>query len=91
MPEVYYLGGPRHFDQAAEWANVARSWNHRHRTSYSFLGATGSTEFSKLTPGESWKRLREKAPGQVRRELLNFKQDRTLAKNSAKRSDVRGG
>jgi hypothetical protein len=83
VPEIYYLGGPRHFDQAAQWANVARSWNARHRSRYGFFGATGSTEFSKLTPRESWKRLRAKAPGRVRRELLNFKQDQTL-RTSAK-------
>jgi hypothetical protein len=92
-PEIYYRGGPRHFDQAAEWANVARSWNERHSTSYSFLGATGSTEFSDLTPGESWNRLREEVPGQVRRELLNFRQDQTLAKSAAAKpsGDRRGG
>jgi hypothetical protein len=79
VPEVYYRGGPRHFDQAAEWANVARAWNRRHRSRYQFGGATGSTEFSKLSPRESWKLLRAKAPGRVRRELLNFQQDQ-LAK-----------
>jgi uncharacterized delta-60 repeat protein len=91
VPEIYYLGGPSHFDHAAQWANVARSWNKSHRTSYSFAGATGSTEFSKLSPGESWKRLRQKAPGKVRRELLNFKQDRTLAKVTAGKRDAGGG
>jgi hypothetical protein len=84
VPEVYFLGGPHHFDQAAQWANVARSWNARHRTRYRFLGATGSTEFSSLTPQECWYRLRKKTPGRVRRELLNFKQDQTLRSAAAR-------
>ena len=41
LPEVYYRGGPRHFNQAAEWASVARAWNARHGSHYRFLGATG--------------------------------------------------
>jgi uncharacterized delta-60 repeat protein len=76
LPEVYYRGGPRHFDQAAEWANVARAWNAEHASRYRFFGATGSAEFSSLSPRQSWKLLRAKVPGRVRRELLNFKQDR---------------
>ena len=78
-PEVYYRGDRVHFDQAAQWANVARNWNGGHATPYRFFGATGSTEFSALTPGESWRRLRTKVPGHVGRELLNFKQDRWTA------------
>jgi uncharacterized delta-60 repeat protein len=78
-PEVYYRGDKAHFDQAAQWANVARRWNGGHATPFRFYGATGSTEFSALTPGESWARLRAKAPGHVGRELLNYKQDRWTA------------
>jgi uncharacterized delta-60 repeat protein len=74
-PEVYYHGGSLHFDQAAQWAHVARTWNSTHATPYHFFGATGSTEFSGLTPGQSWHRLRVKVPGHVGRELLNYKQD----------------
>jgi uncharacterized delta-60 repeat protein len=78
-PEVYYRGDKTHFDQAAQWANVARRWNGGHATPFRFYGATGSTEFSALTPGESWVRLRAKVPGHVARELLNYKQDRWTA------------
>ena len=49
--------------------------NSKHASRYTFFGATGSTEFSGLTPGESWKRLKNKTPGHVGREVLNFKQD----------------
>ncbi len=83
LPEVYLRGGPHEFDQAAEWATVARSWNARHRSGYVFLGATGSTEFSSLSPQQSWVHLRAKAPARVRRELLNFKQDQTLRSATA--------
>jgi uncharacterized delta-60 repeat protein len=83
LPEVYYRGGARHFDQAAQWAHVARVWNQQHTTPYVFAGTTGSTEFSGMTPGESWRRMRHKAPGHVGRELVNFKQDHWTAKRSA--------
>ena len=43
--------------------------------SFAIFGATASTEFSTLTPGESWKLLRAKAPDPIGRELLNFQQD----------------
>jgi hypothetical protein len=75
LPEVYYRGGPRHFNQAAEWASVARAWNARHGSHYRFFGATGSTEFGTLSPRQSWRRLRATTPGHVSRELVNFKQD----------------
>ena len=82
LPEIYYRGNPNHFDQAAQWANVARAWNRIHATPYAFAGTTGSTEFSGMTPGESWTRMRKKAPGHVGRELLNFKQDHWVAKRA---------
>ncbi len=82
LPEIYYRGNPNHFDQAAQWASVARKWNSAHSTPYVFAGTTGSTQFSGMTPGESWVRMRRKAPGHVGRELLNFKEDHFVAKSA---------
>ena len=82
LPEIYYRGNPNHFDQAAQWASVARKWNSAHSTPYAFAGTTGSTQFSGMTPGESWVRMRRKAPGHVGRELLNFKEDHWVAKSA---------
>ncbi len=82
LPEVYYRGNPNHFDQAAQWASVARRWNSAHSSPYVFAGTTGSTQFSGMTPGESWVRMRRKAPGHVGRELLNFKEDQWVAKSA---------
>jgi uncharacterized delta-60 repeat protein len=76
LPEIYYRGGRYHYDQAAQWASVARRWNSKHATPYSFFGATASTEFSALAPVTSWKRLKRKTTGHVGRELVNFRQDR---------------
>jgi uncharacterized delta-60 repeat protein len=83
VPEIYYRGNPNHFDQAAQWASVARRWNSRHASGYRFAGTTGSTEFSGMAPGQSWVRMRRKAPGHVGRELLNFKQDHWVAKRAS--------
>ncbi len=82
LPEIYYRGNPNHFDQAAQWASVARKWNSMHSAPYVFAGTTGSTQFSGMTPGESWVRMRRKAPGHVGRELLNFKEDQWVAKSA---------
>jgi uncharacterized delta-60 repeat protein len=82
LPEIYYRGNPNHFDQAAQWRSVARTWDSTQSSAYVFAGTTGSTQFSGMTPGESWVRMAKKAPGHVGRELLNFKEDQTLAKGS---------
>lgn len=82
LPEVYYRGGPNHFDQAAQWVHVARAWNRKHATPFTFAGTTGSTQFSGMSPGESWVRMKRKAGGRVARELLNFKEDHWLAKRA---------
>jgi uncharacterized delta-60 repeat protein len=82
LPEIYYHGNPNHFDQAAQWRRVALNWNNGHATPFVFAGTTGSTQFSGMTPGQSWTRLRRKTPGHVGRELLNFKEDHWIAKRA---------
>ena len=91
LPEIYYRGGRYHYDQAAQWGRVARRWNSRHATDFVFFGATGSTEFSGLTPGASWKRLKRKTIGHVGRELVNFRQDHFKPVPAARGPDAQPG
>jgi hypothetical protein len=88
LPEIYYRGGRFHYDQAAQWALVARRWNSQHATPYAFYGATGSTEFSSLTPAGSWDRLKKHTTGHVGRELLNFRQDHGPTLAAARTADA---
>jgi len=91
LPEIYYRGGRYRYDQAAQWARVARRWNSKHATPYSFFGATASTEFSAMAPVSSWKRLKHKTTGHVGRELVNFKQDRGKPVPAARGPDAPRG